>query len=65
MYSYHFMDANHRLVFRYDDADHHHELSLSTHPHHKHDASEENVVASSAPTLADVLAEVAVLVALD
>ncbi|MBV7337669.1 hypothetical protein KFU94_57460 [Chloroflexi bacterium TSY] len=62
MYSYHYMDSSKNLVFRYDNADHHHELALSSHPHHKHDGSEENIVESTAPTLADVLGEIELLV---
>lgn len=65
MYSYHFMDVGDQLIFRYDNADHHRNLALPTHPHHKHDGSEESVLASSAPTFADVLAEIAQIVALD
>ncbi|MEZ4736808.1 MAG: DUF6516 family protein [Caldilineaceae bacterium] len=58
LYTYQYMDATDSLVFRYDNADHHRKLNLATHPHHKHDGSEANVVASQAPTLADVLAEI-------
>lgn len=61
MYSYHYMDSSSHLIFRYDDADHHDELHLDTHPHHKHDGNEEKIVASRAPTLADVLAEIELL----
>lgn len=52
------MNAAKQLIFRYDDADHHRELNLPTHPHHKHEGSEANIVAAPAPTLADVLAEI-------
>jgi hypothetical protein len=62
MYSYHYMDANHRLIFRYDNVAHH--PQVATYPHHKHNGSEENVIASSAPTLADVLQEIEGLVRL-
>lgn len=64
MYSYHYMTASQRLIFRYDDVDHHRRLNLPTHPHHKHDGREENVIASPAPTLADVLDEIEGLVKL-
>lgn len=64
MYSYHYMNASQRLIFRYDDVDHHRHLKLPTQPHHKHDGSEDNVIVSSAPTLADVLAEIEGLVEL-
>jgi len=60
MYSYQYMSAAKELIFRYDDTDHH--RSLPTHPHHKHDGSEENVVQSNAPTLAEVLDEIGLLV---
>lgn len=33
-YRYHYMDKEHHLVFRYDNAPHHNHLS--TFPHHKH-----------------------------
>ncbi len=57
-YAYHYSDPNGTLVFRYDNTDHHRRLNLPTHPHHKHDGAEERVVASSAPDLAAVLAEI-------
>lgn len=59
-YAYHYMDSSQQFVFRYDNAAHY--LDLSTHPHHKHDGSEDNVVESSEPTLADVLREIELLV---
>ena len=55
-YAYQYMTQDHKLVFRYDNVAHH--PQISTQPHHKHDGSEEHVVASSAPTLAHVLAEI-------
>lgn len=63
-YVYQYMDPAQLLVFRYDNTGHHKKLGLPTHPHHKHDASERNVVASAAPDLADVLKEIEGLVAL-
>lgn len=57
-YAYHYSDSNSTLVFRYDNTDHHRRLHLPTHPHHKHDGAEERVVASPAPDLAAVLAEI-------
>jgi len=60
MYVYQYMDAMNGLVFRYDNTPHHKKLNLLTYPHHKHDGSEENVTISSAPTLLDVLQEIAV-----
>lgn len=65
MYSYHYMDSANTLIFRYDDVDHHSKLNLPNHPHHKHDSSEENIVASAAPTLADVLDEIGLLLRLE
>lgn len=57
-YVYQYMDVQHALVFRYDNTGHHKKLNLPTHPHHKHMGSEDVVVASSAPSLADVLNEI-------
>lgn len=56
------MTANHQLIFRYDDTAHHKKLHLPTHPHHKHDGSEDNVVASAAPDLTAVRGEIEALV---
>jgi hypothetical protein len=63
-YVYQFMDSAHRLVFRYDNTGHHRKLNLPTYPHHKHEGTEENVIASSALDLATVLAEIEPLVQL-
>jgi len=63
-YVYQYMDATRRLVFRYDNTGHHKKLNLSTYPHHKHKGSEANVVASSAPGLAQILVEIEPLVQL-
>ena len=63
-YAYHYVAADSALVFRYDNADHHRRLNLPTHPHHKHDGAEERVIASPAPTLAAVLAEIESLIRL-
>lgn len=63
-FAYQYMDANKQLIFRYDNTDHHRHLNLPTHPHHKHDGNDANVIASHAPTLADVLAEIELLVEL-
>ncbi|MFB2972110.1 DUF6516 family protein [Aerosakkonema sp. BLCC-F183] len=61
MYSYHYEDASKNLIFRYDNTRHHKKLNLPNYPHHKHDGSEENVISSNAPMLADVLNEIVVL----
>lgn len=58
MYSYQYMDAENNLIFRYDNTEHHRKLNLPNFPHHKHDGSENNVVSSDAPFLADVLLEI-------
>jgi hypothetical protein len=54
-YSYHYMNQEQHLVFRYDNAPHHHELS--TFPHHKHLPSK--VEPHKELTLRDVLLEIA------
>lgn len=64
MYVYQYMDAARNLVFRYDNTGHHKDLNLPTYPHHKHDGSEDDVVASAAPTLKTVLGEIGRLVRL-
>ena len=61
-YIYQYMGPNQQLVFRYDNTGHHKKLNLPTYPHHKHDGSETNVVASVGPELATVLVEVESLV---
>ena len=53
-YRYHYQDPSAVLVFRYDNAPHHREIS--THPDHKH--AGEHVVASQHPSLEQVLLEV-------
>ncbi len=58
MYAYQYMNPVKTLIFRYDNTLHHQKLNLPTFPHHKHDGHEENVIASSAPMLWDVLAEI-------
>lgn len=58
MYSYQYMDAENNLIFRYDNTEHHRKLNLPNFPHHKHDGSEDNVVSSDAPFLADVLKKI-------
>ena len=58
MYSYHYMDRSQRLVFRYDNADHHRELNLANYPHHKHADAEKSIITSSAPSFFDVINEI-------
>lgn len=52
------MDEKNQLVFRYDNAPHHQKLNLYSFPDHKHDGSEDNITASNAPNLSDVLREI-------
>jgi hypothetical protein len=59
MYAYQYMSAARHLIFRYDNTGHHRRLNLPTFPHHKHDGSEENVIAANAPTLAACLSAAA------
>lgn len=58
MYVYHYGDSVNNLLFRYDNTGHHKSANLSTYPHHKHERSEQNVIASFAPELAEVLREI-------
>ena len=53
-YRYHYMNKNNDLIFRYDNASHHHEIE--TFPHHKH--SGDRVEKSQEPTLRDILIEI-------
>lgn len=59
-YAYHYQNAFDRLVFRYDNAPHHREIS--TFPHHKHSAGEggkpELIEPAMAPHLREVLREI-------
>lgn len=63
-YVYQYMNPVHELVFRYDNTGHHKKLNLPTYPHHKHDGSESEVVASPTPDLVTVLTEIEALVEL-
>lgn len=58
MYSYHYENASKNLILRYDNTRHHKKLNLPNYPHHKHDSSEDNVISSNAPMLAEVLNEI-------
>ena len=53
-YVYHYQAANNQLVFRYDNAPHHPEIT--TNPHHKHVGDQ--IIASTPPDLSDVLREI-------
>ncbi len=61
MYTYQYMSSAKTLIFRYDNTGHHKKLNLPTYPHHKHDGSEHNVIASFPPDLATVLSEIEVM----
>lgn len=58
MYSYQYMDSSNNLIFRYDNTPHHKKLNLPNYPHHKHEGSQDNIISSNAPTLADILNEI-------
>ncbi|MBI4649175.1 MAG: hypothetical protein HY738_21925 [Bacteroidia bacterium] len=53
-YSYHYMDKNKELIFRYDNVQHHREIK--TFPHHKH--TENGIIESSEPNLEKILTEI-------
>ncbi|OQY00047.1 MAG: hypothetical protein B6I24_00905 [Bacteroidetes bacterium 4572_128] len=53
-YSYHYMNNNNEMVFRYDNAKHHRELS--TFPHHKH--TKNGIISSNEAKLDEVLSEI-------
>jgi len=54
-YSYHFQTEDRRLIFRYDVAPHH--KDISSFPHHKH-LGPGKVTAATAPNLKEVLQEI-------
>jgi len=53
-YAYHYQDSSDNLIFRYDNAPHHPEIS--THPHHKHIPTD--IIAANPPHLQRVLQEI-------
>ena len=53
-YRYHYMDADNRLIFRYDNAPHHPEIH--TFPYHKHFPF--GIEKASLPSIEEVLAEI-------
>ncbi len=53
-YSYHYMDKEKEMIFRYDNAKHHREIK--TFPHHKH--TPKGIIESSEPNLNQILGEV-------
>jgi hypothetical protein len=52
-YSFHWQDADGKLIKRWDNAAHHPELS--SHPHHIHEGAEENVMPHLPVTAKDIL----------
>jgi hypothetical protein len=54
-YSYHYQDTTETLIFRYDMAPHHRDVS--TFPHHKHTANGQ-VIDAMTPSLPDVLEDI-------
>lgn len=58
MYVYQYFDSSKKFIFRYDNTGHHKKLRLPTHPHHKHDGSQNNVIPSNPPGLSAVLQEI-------
>ncbi len=53
-YSYHYQDKDKQLIFRFDNAEHHTEIS--TYPHHKH--LKDRVLPSNEASLEKVLEEI-------
>lgn len=53
-YNYHFMNNTNDLIFRYDNAEYHPEIS--TFPHHKHIS--DTVISASEPELINILFEI-------
>lgn len=57
-YRFHYMDERGRLIFRYDNAPHHKEIS--SFPDHKHTSS--GVAESSLPSIRDILNEISAFI---
>ncbi len=56
MYSYHYMNSNNQLIFRYDNARHRPPLSSLDHKH-----TPEQIIEAPTPALDDVMAEIGTL----
>jgi len=56
-YSFHWTDANGKLICRWDNAPHYPDLPQA--PHHIHDGDQDNVLPSESMTIAEVLDEIA------
>ncbi len=57
-YRYHYMDNQGQMMFRYDNAPHHREIS--SFPHHKH--TPDGTIQSITPSLRDILNEVSAII---
>ncbi|MBI5192295.1 MAG: hypothetical protein HZA08_02500 [Nitrospirae bacterium] len=57
-YRFHYMGKNGQIIFRYDNAPHHHEIA--SFPHHKHTTNK--VIQSTMPSLKDVLNEISAFI---
>ena len=53
-YRYHYMDKEKKMIFRYDNAEHH--KNIKTFPHHKH--LKNGIIESLEPNLFDILLEI-------
>lgn len=58
MYVYQYLSSTGSLVFRYDNTGHHKKLNLPTYPHHKHDGTEQNIIAASPCDLHTIFEEI-------
>lgn len=56
-YRLHYMNRNGQILFRYDNAPHHPEIT--SHPHHKHISNK--VIQTTEPSLKDVLKEISAI----
>lgn len=57
-YRFHYMNPIGQMLFRYDNAPHHPEVT--SHPHHKHIS--DNVILAGEPSLKDVLDEISAII---
>lgn len=57
-YRFHYMNKEGQMIFRYDNAPHHQEIT--SFPHHKH--TPDKVIQSPVPSLKDVLNEISAII---
>lgn len=57
-YRVHYMDNHGQMLFRYDNAPHHHELPM--YPHHKHTPGK--IIQTTMPSLKDILNEISAII---